>query len=164
MTELDLDEEWSEDELDSSKPQAVAGGSSATVSLTQKLESELEHARKELARMQALLQTTMDDGPDLEASPIPHNDKGKGKAEERDDDTHYFESYSHNGESIELHPTSAELADIHEIMLKDTVRTKSYAKFILSNPKVFQGATVMDVGCGTGILSSASELLLDNCS
>lgn len=39
-------------------------------------------------------------------------------------------------------------------MLKDTTRTISYAKFIMSNPKVFKGATVMDVGCGTGILSS----------
>lgn len=44
--------------------------------------------------------------------------------------------------------------DIHEIMLKDTTRTVSYAKFILSNPKVFKDAIVMDVGCGTGILSS----------
>ena len=35
----------------------------------------------------------------------------------------------------------------------DTTRTKSYALFILSNPELFKGATVLDVGCGTGILS-----------
>ena len=38
-------------------------------------------------------------------------------------------------------------------MINDKVRTASYAKFILSNPEVFRDAIVMDVGCGTGILS-----------
>ncbi|CED83231.1 protein arginine n-methyltransferase [Phaffia rhodozyma] len=38
-------------------------------------------------------------------------------------------------------------------MLKDTTRTKSYAIFILSNPHLFKDAVVLDVGCGTGILS-----------
>jgi ribosomal protein L11 methylase PrmA len=41
-------------------------------------------------------------------------------------------------------------------MLRDTTRTVTYARFLLSNPKIFEGAVVMDVGCGTGILSSAS--------
>ena len=47
--------------------------------------------------------------------------------------------------------------DIHEIMLRDTTRTVTYARFLLSNPKIFEGAVVMDVGCGTGILSSTSR-------
>lgn len=38
-------------------------------------------------------------------------------------------------------------------MIQDTVRTSTYASFILSNPEIFEGATVLDVGCGTGILS-----------
>ena len=38
-------------------------------------------------------------------------------------------------------------------MIQDKVRTSSYADFILSNPFLFQGTTVLDVGCGTGILS-----------
>ena len=38
-------------------------------------------------------------------------------------------------------------------MLKDKVRTESYRDFILNNPAFFKGATVLDVGCGTGILS-----------
>lgn len=42
-------------------------------------------------------------------------------------------------------------------MLKDTTRTVSYGRFILSNPKVFKDAIVMDVGAGTGILSSESK-------
>ena len=38
-------------------------------------------------------------------------------------------------------------------MLTDKVRTSSYASFILGTPTVFDGAVVLDVGCGTGILS-----------
>ena len=42
---------------------------------------------------------------------------------------------------------------IHEEMLKDTVRTGSYRNAIINNPHLFKGKTVLDVGCGTGILS-----------
>ncbi|GAA5986806.1 hypothetical protein JCM5350_005245 [Sporobolomyces pararoseus] len=75
-------------------------------------------------------------------------DKGKGKEEERKDgeaahkdDDHYFESYQYN--------------DIHEIMLKDAVRTNAYRDFILhpANAPTFKDKVVLDVGCGTGILS-----------
>lgn len=52
---------------------------------------------------------------------------------------YYFESYSHFG--------------IHEDMLKDVVRTKSYENAICKNPHLFKGKTVLDIGCGTGILS-----------
>ena len=45
------------------------------------------------------------------------------------------------------------LSGIHEEMLKDTVRTGSYRAAIINNPHLFQGKTVLDVGCGTGILS-----------
>mmetsp|Transcript_32626 Transcript_32626/g.56678 ORF Transcript_32626/g.56678 Transcript_32626/m.56678 type:complete len:363 (+) Transcript_32626:1125-2213(+) len=51
----------------------------------------------------------------------------------------YFYSYSHFG--------------IHEEMLKDRVRTESYMHAILHNPQLFHGKTVLDVGCGTGVLS-----------
>lgn len=42
---------------------------------------------------------------------------------------------------------------IHEEMLKDTVRTGSYRSAIVNNPHLFKGKRVLDVGCGTGILS-----------
>jgi 2-polyprenyl-3-methyl-5-hydroxy-6-metoxy-1,4-benzoquinol methylase len=42
---------------------------------------------------------------------------------------------------------------IHEEMLKDTVRTGSYRAAIVNNPLLFKDKTVLDVGCGTGILS-----------
>lgn len=52
---------------------------------------------------------------------------------------YYFDSYSHFG--------------IHEEMLKDEVRTRSYMNAILQNAHLFEGKVVLDVGCGTGILS-----------
>jgi len=52
---------------------------------------------------------------------------------------YYFDSYSHHG--------------IHEEMLKDEVRTKTYQMAILNNSHLFKDKVVLDVGCGTGILS-----------
>jgi len=52
---------------------------------------------------------------------------------------YYWNSYSHFG--------------IHEEMLKDEVRTKSYRNAIMNNKHLFKGKVVLDVGCGTGILS-----------
>jgi protein arginine N-methyltransferase 1 len=52
---------------------------------------------------------------------------------------YYFDSYSHFG--------------IHEEMLKDAVRTESYMNAIKQNKHLFKDKIVLDVGCGTGILS-----------
>ncbi|KAI3892864.1 hypothetical protein MKX03_024253 [Papaver bracteatum] len=52
---------------------------------------------------------------------------------------YYFDSYSHFG--------------IHEEMLKDTVRTKTYQNVIYKNTFLFKDKIVLDVGAGTGILS-----------
>lgn len=38
-------------------------------------------------------------------------------------------------------------------MLKDTVRTDAYRDFIYENKHLFKNKVVLDVGCGTGILS-----------
>ena len=51
----------------------------------------------------------------------------------------YFGCYSH--------------FSIHEEMLRDRVRSLTYLDAFLANKSIFQGKTVMDVGCGTGILS-----------
>ncbi|KAI4382947.1 hypothetical protein MLD38_008838 [Melastoma candidum] len=42
---------------------------------------------------------------------------------------------------------------IHREMLSDKIRMEAYSKAILKNPSLFSDAVVMDVGCGTGILS-----------
>lgn len=54
-------------------------------------------------------------------------------------EAHYFNSYNHHG--------------IHEEMLKDEVRTKSYRDSIYQNGHLFKDKVVLDVGCGTSILS-----------
>ncbi|GER46302.1 protein arginine n-methyltransferase [Striga asiatica] len=51
----------------------------------------------------------------------------------------YFNSYSSFG--------------IHREMISDKVRTDAYRQAILENPSLMRNAVVMDVGCGTGILS-----------
>ena len=52
---------------------------------------------------------------------------------------YYFDSYAH--------------LSIHEEMIKDSVRTKAYRDAMLKNKHLFEGKIVLDVGCGTGILS-----------
>jgi protein arginine N-methyltransferase 1 len=52
---------------------------------------------------------------------------------------YYFDSYSN------FH--------IHEEMLKDKIRTKSYQNAIEGNPDAFKDKIVLDIGCGTGVLS-----------
>ncbi|CAI5460178.1 unnamed protein product [Closterium sp. Yama58-4] len=52
---------------------------------------------------------------------------------------YYFDSYAHFG--------------IHEEMLKDAVRTKTYEAAICGSTFLFKDKVVMDVGAGTGILS-----------
>lgn len=42
---------------------------------------------------------------------------------------------------------------IHEEMIKDSVRTNSYKDAIMGNPTAFKDKVVLDIGCGTGILS-----------
>ena len=42
---------------------------------------------------------------------------------------------------------------IHSEMLKDHSRTESYRDYIYKNPDLFKDKNVLDIGCGTGILS-----------
>merc|ERR1711970_1540755 len=73
-----------------------------------------------------------------------NNDNNEGKKdkmaiEEMTSKDYYFDSYAHFG--------------IHEEMLKDEVRTLTYRNAMYHNRHLFKGKTVLDVGCGTGILS-----------
>jgi protein arginine N-methyltransferase 1 len=75
---------------------------------------------------------------------------------EKTSQDYYFDSYAHFG--------------IHEEMLKDEIRTRSYMDAILNNKHLFKGKVVLDVGCGTGILSlfaakaGASKVIGVDCS
>ncbi|KAI8322119.1 S-adenosyl-L-methionine-dependent methyltransferase [Martensiomyces pterosporus] len=76
----------------------------------------------------------IDDKPTGEATKDSSQD---GEKEPGSD--YYFNSYAGN--------------DIHMQMLQDKVRTEGYRDFIYDNKDVFKGKVVLDVGCGTGILS-----------
>ena len=52
---------------------------------------------------------------------------------------YYFDSYSY--------------MDIHQEMLSDYVRTDAYRDSMYKNKELFKNKIVMDIGCGTGILS-----------
>ncbi|KAL3232850.1 Protein arginine N-methyltransferase 1 [Nakaseomyces bracarensis] len=67
------------------------------------------------------------------------NDSATDKQQLNQFEQHYFTSYDHFG--------------IHEEMLQDTVRTLSYRNAIIQNKDMFKDKVVLDVGCGTGILS-----------
>jgi type I protein arginine methyltransferase len=65
---------------------------------------------------------------------------------------YYADSYGHFG----IHGISPKFlfgSDNLEEMLKDTVRTLSYRNAIYQNSHLFANKVVLDVGCGTGILS-----------
>lgn len=73
---------------------------------------------------------------------VEGKDDGEGEDENhvhRTSKDYYFDSYSHHG--------------IHEEMLKDEVRTRTYQMAILNNSHLFRNKVVLDVGCGTAILS-----------
>jgi SAM-dependent methyltransferase len=61
-------------------------------------------------------------------------------SEESDQDEEYFSEYGSN-----IH--------VHAEMLQDTTRTEAYRDAILSHAAFIRGKTVLDVGCGTGVLS-----------
>ncbi|EDV93864.1 GH19565 [Drosophila grimshawi] len=92
--------------------------------------------------------------PAVAAAVAPRD--GSGNADEMTSRDYYFDSYAHFG--------------IHEEMLKDEVRTVTYRNAMYHNKHLFQGKTVLDVGCGTGILSmfaakaGAAQVIAVDCS
>ena len=78
--------------------------------------------------------------PSSPFDPPPSTVNVKRKSgDDRTSKDYYFDSYAHHA--------------IHEEMLKDEVRTRTYQSAILDNKHLFKDKIVLDVGCGTGILS-----------
>ncbi|KAM5448038.1 Ribosomal protein arginine N-methyltransferase rmt3 [Microsporum audouinii] len=103
------------------------------------LENELNNLRGEFAEYKQMVQKALnqsiegngeDDGKEANAS----SSRRFQEAEKG-----YFTSYAYNA--------------IHESMIKDSIRTDAYRDFIYDNKHLFKGKVVLDVGCGTGILS-----------
>ena len=73
-------------------------------------------------------------------APKPKEDAQETESiDDRTSKDYYFDSYAHHA--------------IHEEMLKDEVRTRTYEMAIKQNKHLFKDKIVLDVGCGTGILS-----------
>lgn len=118
------------------KGKGVERNSRELMSRVSELEEELRLRQVQFESYRATVQQTLDERWDSKDNTGPAS---SAEEEKRDDDSHYFSSYSYN--------------DIHETMLKDAVRTDAYRDFIYDNKTLFEGKTVLDVGCGTGILS-----------
>lgn len=77
--------------------------------------------------------------PNKETALQNANNKDSVSVDDMTSRDYYFDSYAHYG--------------IHEEMLKDEVRTVTYRNSMYHNKHLFKGKIVLDIGCGTGILS-----------
>ncbi|KAM3852299.1 protein arginine N-methyltransferase 3 isoform 2-T2 [Vipera latastei] len=132
-----------EDLLDSSSifcPSGVSEASSLLECL-KNAEHRTELAEVALARAQDDLQKMRQFAQDLVMNTEIRSSSSDSTIRnlKEDEEDVYFSSYGHFG--------------IHEEMLKDKARTESYRDFIYLNPHIFRDKVVLDVGCGTGILS-----------
>jgi type I protein arginine methyltransferase len=125
----ELDPEREEKHSEPPTAKATAPAPPVTVDQLQRENDELKQQLLKYTRFMRDLVT--DDESDVAAV--------KAKVKPADNDTYYFDSYSHVG--------------IHREMITDRVRTDAYRNAILNNPELFKGKVVLDVGCGTGILS-----------
>ncbi|KIW52976.1 hypothetical protein PV05_08583 [Exophiala xenobiotica] len=113
--------------------------------------SEVEQLREQLATLQSQFEAYREqvqnamlerlEGQDALPGPSTARAKAPAQASTIVDelDKDYFKSYSYNS--------------IHESMIKDRIRTDAYRDFIYDNKSLFKDKVVLDVGCGTGILS-----------
>eukprot|EP00118_Oscarella_pearsei_P015305 m.137231 g.137231 ORF g.137231 m.137231 type:complete len:511 (+) comp38216_c0_seq2:22-1554(+) len=107
--------------------------SDAALARARELEEDLTEARNQLDRMRNVVQDLVAGDSQKDSTAQESDDESSG------DEDSYFGSYSHFG--------------IHREMLQDKVRTDAYRDFMMSNKALFHGKIVLDVGCGTGILS-----------
>ncbi|KAH8279612.1 hypothetical protein KR018_007882, partial [Drosophila ironensis] len=75
---------------------------------------------------------------DMEMSKVEDFEAAKRKQERLEQEKLYFELYGR--------------LEVHEWLLKDSVRSRAYRMAITGN-ELFRNSTVLDVGCGTGMLS-----------
>ncbi|XP_035251766.1 protein arginine N-methyltransferase 3 [Anguilla anguilla] len=126
---------WLEQNGDPQSPGALMRRAQQAEERAQRAEEALARAMEDLHRLKQLAQSL------VMSADVSGGGGGGGAVAglREDEDEAYFSSYGHYA--------------IHEEMLKDKVRTESYRDFAYLNPDVFKGKVVLDVGCGTGILS-----------
>jgi SAM-dependent methyltransferase len=112
-------------------------------------ESQVKNLQNELAKCKLLLKELTKDtlAPSGNGSSASVNNKkkadagagGKEEAPKEHEDGYYFDGYGH--------------LSIHEVMLRDRPRTTTYQASLIENKAFLKDKVVLDVGCGTGILS-----------
>jgi len=109
-------------------------GASAPATAAQ--EELVQHLQADIVRLQSLVSTLVNESESRRDATGAESSKKDGP--EPPNDSYYFDSYGQLG--------------IHETMLRDRPRTSTYGAAMLKNPDFLKGKTVLDVGCGTGIL------------
>ncbi|KAJ1521077.1 hypothetical protein ONE63_002783 [Megalurothrips usitatus] len=99
--------------------------------------SLLEAAAEDMKRMRSLTQELVEGGGSSQSTDKPVDRKVACLS--LTEDQSYFDSYAHFG--------------IHLEMLSDVVRTSSYRDALVKNSPMLKDKTVLDLGCGTSILS-----------
>jgi len=121
----------------------------------------LSAAEEKIAEMKAVTQSlvTGDLSPKAGGSMEAEVDRRVASLELSEDHS-YFDSYAHYSIHQEMLLVSKVLSNIqlrkcpmHFFFSQDRVRTESYRDALLLNPSVLQGKTVLDLGCGSSILS-----------
>ncbi|CEM34870.1 unnamed protein product [Vitrella brassicaformis CCMP3155] len=128
LWDTDGDEEWEDAGAYEGASAAQLGGPSESEERIAALTEQLMRARAVIAR----LTSEQDEGED------GNTQRGRGPFRAPEDSA-YFDSYSYDA--------------IHREMIMDEVRTGAYQDFIMHNKEMFEGKIVLDVGCGSGILS-----------
>eukprot|EP00088_Acartia_fossae_P030332 TRINITY_DN3130_c0_g1_i1.p1 TRINITY_DN3130_c0_g1~~TRINITY_DN3130_c0_g1_i1.p1 ORF type:complete len:566 (+),score=127.74 TRINITY_DN3130_c0_g1_i1:27-1724(+) len=112
----------------------------------QEKEAELARCREDMLKMRTAAQSLfsgMEEGGKGGGASSSSAAKGSvvtvGDQKTVEEDYSYFKSYAHYS--------------IHLEMLSDKVRTESYRNALLKNSSSLAGKRVLDIGCGTGILS-----------
>eukprot|EP00741_Cyanophora_paradoxa_P006907 tig00001049_g6682.t1 len=115
-------------------PSSARAGPGSGAGEAEALRARVEELEAQLAAMRTFVQEAAfgDEGEEAAAAEAARGAEAGG-------DEGYFESYGR--------------WQIHEEMLRDAVRTEAYRDFLYKNPDVVRDKVVLDVGCGTGILS-----------
>lgn len=122
-----IPQEWSDDEDEKEKKvEADTDDLDFEGMLAKVKRLELENKR---------LKALIDFDENVEATSI----KEKEKVYQNQTEVNYFECYAQ--------------FDVHSLMLRDAVRTLAYQDFCVKNAALLKDKVVMDIGCGTGILS-----------